>query len=247
VEVGARLLRALAASSGPMMLRDLAVTAGMPAARAHRYLASFGRAGLTDQLAESGHYDLGPFALELGLAALGRVEAVNLALPTLNALRDRLGQTVALAMWANKGATIVRWLGADAPVAASLRVGSVMPLTRSATGRVFAAFMPMTATSGLIRAELLRNRQRRQSPATRTALARELARTRRQGVACATNFIPGISGCAAPVFSHDGSLAGALVVLGYSATLKLKPGGRAVLALRTAARGLSGRLGYQDK
>ena len=38
IEVGARLLRALAASRRSMMLRDVARNAGMPAAKARRYL-----------------------------------------------------------------------------------------------------------------------------------------------------------------------------------------------------------------
>ncbi|WP_186409176.1 helix-turn-helix domain-containing protein, partial [Candidatus Accumulibacter aalborgensis] len=41
IEVGTRLLRALAAHGRPMMLRDVARNAGMPAAKAHRYLVSF--------------------------------------------------------------------------------------------------------------------------------------------------------------------------------------------------------------
>lgn len=247
LEVGARLLRALTVASGPMKLRDLAAAAGMPAAKAHRYLASFARAGLTEQLAESGRYDLGPFALTLGLSALARVATVSAALPTLNSLRDRLRHTVALAVWANRGATIVRWLGTDTPVAASLRIGSVMPLTRSATGRVFAAFLPEPTTRRLIRAELAGNRRVRLRPASAVGLRRELARIRRDGVARASDFIAGISGCAAPVFSHDGSVAGALVVLGYSATLQLGLRGRVVRTLKQAALALSRRLGYPQK
>ena len=54
---------------------------GMPAAKAHRYLASFMPAGLIEQHPESGRYDLGPFALELGLglAAMARLDPLALA------------------------------------------------------------------------------------------------------------------------------------------------------------------------
>src|SRR5688572_3796470 len=134
IEVGARLLQALAQASQPQMLRDLAAAAEMPAAKAHRYLVSFTRMGLVEQNADTGLYDLGAFSLELGLSALARLEPVTAAMPELRELGTEIGQTVALAVWANHGATIVRWLGADTPVAASLRVGSVMPVTRSATG-----------------------------------------------------------------------------------------------------------------
>lgn len=67
IEVGARLLRALAANGRSMMLRDVARNAGMPAAKAHRYLVSFMRMGLVEQDANTGRYDLGEFSLELGL------------------------------------------------------------------------------------------------------------------------------------------------------------------------------------
>lgn len=40
VEVGFSLLQVLAASRGPLMLRDVAAAAGMSAAKAHRYLSA---------------------------------------------------------------------------------------------------------------------------------------------------------------------------------------------------------------
>jgi hypothetical protein len=75
IEVGVPLLRVLADHGAPMMLRDLAKAAGMPAAKAHRYLVSFVRTGLVIQDAnQSGRYDLGHFALDLGLASLARLD-----------------------------------------------------------------------------------------------------------------------------------------------------------------------------
>jgi DNA-binding IclR family transcriptional regulator len=50
------------------MLRDLAADTGMSAAKAHRYLVSYQRLGLVLQDAGTTRYDLGPAALNLGLA-----------------------------------------------------------------------------------------------------------------------------------------------------------------------------------
>jgi len=86
IEVGVPLLRVLADHGAPMMLRDLAKAAGMPAAKAHRYLVSFVRTGLVTQDPLSGRYDLGHFALDLGLASLARLDAVRVATPVLDAL-----------------------------------------------------------------------------------------------------------------------------------------------------------------
>ena len=216
IEVGWRILRALTENSRPQMLRDLAAAAQMPPAKAHRYLVSFARLGLIEQQADTGLYDLGSFALEMGLSALARLEPVTLSAPTLSELREETGQTVALAVWANHGATIVRWLGANAPVSASLRVGGVMPLTRSATGLCFLSFMPPESTSAFIKRELAENQRSGLAPTSRGEVDQLIAQTRRRGFTRTSDFIPGIAGVAAPVFDHSGDMILALVALGYS-------------------------------
>ena len=242
IEVGNRLLLVLAEASAPMMLRDLASAAGMSSSKAHRYLVSYARVGLVHQEPRSGRYDLGPLSMQLGFAALRRFDAVSLAMPMLRELGETLGQTVALAAWANCGATIVRWLGSDAPVTATLRVGSVMPLTRSATGLVFAAHMPRSRWLGLVKRELAENRRRRLKPRTLAELNRKLERIRQRGYAAVRGFIPGISGVAAPVAGDDGSMELAMIALGHSASFD-PDAQRIQRAIVTQAARLSARLG----
>lgn len=218
IEVGNRLLLTLSEASGPMSLRDLAGAAGMSASKAHRYLVSYVRVGLAQQDAESGRYDLGQLSLQLGFAALRRLDAVGVAMPVLHELSAALNQTVALAVWANHGATIVRWLGADAPVTATLRVGSVMPLTRSATGLVFAANQPRSRWLPIAKRELVDNRRQGIHPQAQAEFLPQLELIRQQGYAAASGFIPGISGMAAPVFGPDGVMELAVVALGHSAS-----------------------------
>jgi DNA-binding IclR family transcriptional regulator len=244
IEVGGRLLEVLAQATQPQMLRDLAAAAAMPAAKAHRYLVSLARMGLVEQQAETGLYDLGPFALELGLSALGRIDPLAHAAPLLRELGRETGQTTAVAVWANQGATIVRWVGADTPVAASLRVGSVMPLTRSATGGAFLAFLPQEMTAASVRKELADNARKGLAPASAEDLERILARTRRQGFAHASEFIPGISGIAAPVLDHSGAMVLALIVLGYTKPFEAAIGAISAATLRKADA-LSQRLGWR--
>jgi DNA-binding IclR family transcriptional regulator len=242
IEKGARLLTALAQARGPQMLRDLAVAAAMPAAKAHRYLVSLGRAGLIEQQRETGRYDLGAFALELGLAALARLDPVSIASGSLAQLARETGQTVALAVWANQGPTIVRWVGADTPVAATLRVGSVMPLTRSATGRAFLAYLPAETTLPWVKRELADNTVKGLAPSSAQELEAIAARIRRRGFARTSEFIPGIGGMAVPVFDHSGAMALALVTLGYSKPFDADFG-RISAAVVRVAHALSARLG----
>ena len=89
IEVGSQLLVALTRASRAMALGDLARAAGMHPSKAHRYLVSLQRVGAVTQDPLTGRYELGPFALRLGLASLNRVEAVTRTRPLLASLRDR--------------------------------------------------------------------------------------------------------------------------------------------------------------
>jgi DNA-binding IclR family transcriptional regulator len=226
------------------MLKALAAAARMPPAKAHRYLVSLSRAGLVEQNSATGLYDLGPFAVELGLSALGRLSPVATAEPFLEELRQTTGQTVALAVWGSQGPVIVRWLGVESPVAATLRVGSLMPLTRSATGLVFASFLPERVTGNLIKSELAENRRAGLKPRSREELSAAASEVSSRGYALTSDFIPGISGLAAPVFDHNRALVLALITLGYTAPF-MADRARIQSAVERVSRSLSNRLGWR--
>lgn len=244
IETGGRLLAALARAERPMMLRDLATAAAMPAAKAHRYLVSLSRLGLVVQHGEGGRYDIGPFAIELGLAGLSRLDPLQAAFDELEGLRDRLGHTVAVAVWGNRGPTIVRWLDSNAPVSAGLRTGSVMPLTRSATGRAFLGFMRPETVRDALAAELAANRRAGLEPADAAAAAALADQVRAHGLGRVTgDLVPGVHSLAAPVRDADGAMAMALLALGVGDSFDAGWDGPVAQALRHTAARVTRRLG----
>lgn len=142
VEVGGQLLRVLTEADGPMMLRDLAGSAGMTAAKAHPYMVSYMRLGLVEQDRATGRYELGPLALQMGLASMRRLNPVRVATEAIAELVLRINQTAYLSVWGNHGPTVVRIEEGTGAVHVNMRVGSIMSLLGTATGRVFAAFLP---------------------------------------------------------------------------------------------------------
>ena len=248
IEVGTRLLRVLAANGRPMMLRDLAKGAGMPAAKAHRYLVSFMRTGLVEQDGNSGRYDLGGFSLELGLASLSRLDVVRLATPVLDDLCERIEETVALSMWANFGTTCVRWVDAGGPITVSLRTGVVLPLLNSATGLAFAAFFRSPHLNKQLEAELKAAAEQSQTSVDTLsrAIDRQLAEIRQHGIARASGTLtPGINGLSAPVFDHTGRMVAAITSLGTSDHFDMDWDGPLATNTKEAAMLLSTRLGYK--
>ena len=99
-------------------------------------------------------HGLGPLALDAGTAPIASVEAVRLATDALPAILERLGRpTLCLAVWGNQGPTAIRWeRGSDGSV--PLRPGLVMSLTRTATGRAFATFLPTDVTASFVQEDL---------------------------------------------------------------------------------------------
>ncbi len=256
VEVGFDLLSALAAAPSALMLRDLAAAAGMSAAKAHRYLVSFQRLGLVVQDPATTRYDLGPAALRLGLAGLARLDGVRLARERADALLAQTGHTMAVAVWGNQGPTVVHWAEAPQTVPVTLRLGDVMPLLSSATGRCFAAFMDHHSPNGqrvaaMIDAELAqisaRQRQTNHDLPRNAAEAQALlAETRARGLARVVHsLLPGVAGFCAPVFDAQGRLVLGLVVLGSVGTLDTDWDGPVAAALLACARQLSADLGHR--
>ncbi len=248
VEVGFALLDVLSKAVGPLMLRDLAAAAGMSAAKAHRYLVSFQRLELVVQDAGSTRYDLGPAALKLGLASLSRLDAVKLARERVTPLMEHVGHTLALAVWGNHGPTIVHWEESPHAVTVNLRLGDVMPLLSSATGRCFAAWVSKDAITPLLKEEIARAQKqgRADVPATLAEARGLLDEVRHKGAARVVDtLLPGIVGFCAPVFDSDGHIVLGIVALGPTGTFDPEWGGAVEGPLRAAAAQLSSDLGYR--
>ena len=249
IEVGFRLLSVLAATNRPMMLRDIAKGAGMPAAKAHRYMVSFMRIGLIEQDSASGRYDLGSYALDLGLAGLGRLDPVRLAGPILDNLCEEIQETVALGVWGNRGATIVRIVDAGAPVTITLRAGTVLSLCKSATGRAFAAFFRSPYLRQMLDEELREAADNSKTAVTtiRRQFEKTLTEIRQHGISRATGSLtPGINGFSAPVFDHSGGMVAAITALGSVGEFDVDWDSPVAAAMRAAAAQLSQRLGYNS-
>jgi DNA-binding IclR family transcriptional regulator len=233
IEVGGQLLIALAHHGRPLALKDLARAADMPAAKAHPYLVSFIKLGLVEQESASGRYGLGPLALQLGLISLQQYEPVRLATPRIEELALVLGHTVAISVWGSRGPTIVRVAEAPSPVHISMRHGTVMSLSGTASGRLFAAHLPAALVQGALSDETM-------------PMAALLDEVRRQGLASSRDgVVPGVSALAAPVFDDSGRIVLSLTAIGPSGSFDLRLNGTTAPVLKQAGEDLSRQLGWR--
>lgn len=233
IEVGGQILLALARHGSPLLLKDLAQAAGMTPAKAHPYLVSFGKLGLITQDAGSGRYGLGPLAMQIGLISLQQFDPVRLAAARLADLAQQLGQTVAIVVWGTHGPTVVHTHEAPLPVHVSMRHGAVMSLRGTASGRLFAAYLPRAVVRAAAEARSFDK-----------AFEAELAAVRTAGLSHVVDAaVPGVSGLAAPVFDGTGALVLSLTAIGATPGFDTRPEGLPARTLKRCAEELSAQLG----
>ncbi|MDB5397307.1 MAG: IclR family transcriptional regulator [Rhodospirillales bacterium] len=243
VEVAGRILSVLADSTLPMMLRDIADAAGMPPGQAHPYIVSFRKIGLVEQEAASGLYRLGWFALHLGLARLRGFEPYQMASEAIAELAQTLDLGVAISVWGTYGPTIIRSIESSHNITTNSKPGTVLGLTGTATGKIWAAFLPKQLIAKRAADELKAAKQ----GTTARELERELGEIRTEGFAGTDgNPWPGIAAACAPVFDYTGQIQLAVALLGPSAVLNCAPDSPQILALLAFTRELSSRLGHKE-
>lgn len=133
------ILAVIESTVGPMSVADLSKALDSTPSKIHRYLVSLVRCGALRQTGK-GAYDLGPATLSLVLSALSRMDTVDRTCAAAEALRNDLGEAVFVAVWGNRGPTIVRYFESFTPMTVEARAGVVLPILTSATGRVFLAW-----------------------------------------------------------------------------------------------------------
>jgi DNA-binding IclR family transcriptional regulator len=241
VEIAARILAGMTNAHAPLPLKDIARLAGMHPGKVHRYLVSLTRSGLAVQEPASGHYSIGPQAIAFGLAGLRSVSAVRCAAEYLPRLRDETSETAILSLWTSAGPIVVQIEESSRPVFMNIRVGSLLPILASATGRVFAAHLPRELTAPLIAAEAKRGRSRSCDREVERMLAAVLA----DGVAKIEGLvIPSVAAIAAPVLDHRGRIAVAIGILGQVQDLRGEGGASAAATLARIAAEMSARMGF---
>ncbi|HRN06761.1 MAG TPA: IclR family transcriptional regulator [Ottowia sp.] len=245
IEVGLRVLQALTEQRRPLPLKDIGRLADMAPAKAHPYLVSFMQGGLVKQNPLTGHYELGPGALQLGLAALQQLDPLTEASQEAAQLAAASDLSIALAVWGQLGPTVVRLDEPRYPLHVNLRVGTVMSLFNTITGRVFAAYLPEKMVRSMLEDEHRRvvggTSASFDAPEVQALLGEIRATGMGRGVSMPQ---PGVNTLCAPVFDAAGHIALVMTMIGPQGVFDAEIDSAAGELLREHARRTSLRLGH---
>lgn len=227
------VLRVFEHSERPLSVKDIADKTGMASPQVHHYLVSLTRSGVIQQRPK-GTYELGVFALQLGLCALRRLEPIELAIEAGREFRDANGESTFISLWGSHGATIIRYFDGFMPVAVEIRTGFTMPLMESATGHVFLTWLDDKATADMVIPSNVFNPKEIKIATKKAGLGHVHG-----------DLLPRISALSAPVFDRDGQLAFAITTLGWIGNFDDSLDGALANKLRDTSKKLSKALGYQ--
>ena len=249
IEIGAILLGVLSDATGPLALKELATRAGMSASKAHKYLVSLARVGMTQQRPMSGHYDLGPIALKVGLAALNRRDFVRYATEAAIGLNIRHDLTVMVTIWTARGPIVISLYNSSALVVGNVGVGSILPVLRSASGRVFLAYLSRRMTAKIVRRELANSGAARTGFELRNTndVDSLIAKVRRLRAGWTKDdLVVGLNAIAAPIFDHQGMVVASLTILDNSEAVELGSRKSMLGALLRVSDEVSNKLGFWE-
>jgi DNA-binding IclR family transcriptional regulator len=243
VDIAFSILRAFERAEGPLSLAALSQITGHQPSKVHHYLVSLLNNGIVVQHSPKS-YDLGPFALHLGLAALTRIDSVKVGVDALFEFRDSTDAACFLSVWGSHGPTIVRYLDGSRPVTVEARAGIVLPLIGTATGHAFLTWLEESAWTGLAEKEIAEHF----GAVDDTTLRKIREETLKLGIGRTDGeLLPRVAGLAVPVFTHEDHLQLTLSALGWKGNFDLNPTGFIATSLHRIGEETSRKLGFKGQ
>jgi IclR family transcriptional regulator, acetate operon repressor len=214
IDRAAMILRCFADHPAEMTLSEIARATGLTTSTAHRLLAAMQQNQLVRQT-PGRRYAPGQLLLQLVRKGAVTTTLRDAARPAMVALRDEVEETIGLhGLTPSDERVVVDQVESHQPLRRTYtELGVPIPLPYGAPGKVLCAWLPPVRREAVLNQELLQL-----TPTTVTdpaELRAQLDDVVRRGFAISfAERTPGIRSVAAPVFDHNGAVAGCLSVSG---------------------------------
>lgn len=232
-----RLLLSFSPQRPTATVEELARDIGVPMSTAYRYVALLREVGLLEE-GRHGLYHVSPLAIQLAQSAIMVQGIVDIARPTLKAIRDETGETALLVRRIGQHVICVDRAESAHPVRLSFEIGQPLPIHAGASAKVLLANMPSRELDLYLEnlPDRLKDAQRRQS------LLKQLPAIREHGWALSEEEVdPGVWAAAAAV-SNGHEVVAALSVAGPAYRFDAAARERTLAIVRRGAAEISAAL-----
>jgi len=207
---GLAILAAFTPERRLLGVSELAAQLSMTRSTVHRYISTLEAMRYLVQDKATRKYRLGVRVLDLGLAVLNSMELRDVALPFMEQLCQKSGNTVNMAVLDGADIVYVERVRSRSGIDLHLYVGSRLPAYCTSMGKVLLAYLPDAELLRTIHGiEFLPRGPR--TITSRKQLLANLENVRRLGVAVNDEELAhGLRSIAAPVFGQHGSVVAAV-------------------------------------
>jgi DNA-binding IclR family transcriptional regulator len=246
VAAAVRLLKAFSEQQTEIGISDLARKLGVAKSTVHRLAVTLVADGMLEQNPDSGKYRLGISLFRLGSLVRRRMSVSNEARPLLRELREKVNETVHLAVLDGNEIMYVYNLESTQAIRMRSDVGVRKPAYCTAEGQAILAFQPPEVAENIIRAGLAARTPQTVTDADK--LRRVLEAVRQRGCAIEDEESElGMRCIAAPLRNDAGEVVAAIGLAGPVSRLSRKALATYVPHVIETAAAISARLGYRAR
>jgi IclR family KDG regulon transcriptional repressor len=232
------------AANGELSLDEVAGLSGINKSTTRRIVMALMEFDLLSQSKKRGKYSLGMKFLDFGQVIRRNLPLMEITDSFLTQLGSRIDETVALAIWNGKRAIISQSIHPNHPLKVTVFIGVMSQLHQTSLGKAILAELSEDKIESIIGADL-----QRFTPNTITDindLKKNLTVIQRNGVAIddEEGYI-GVRGMAAAFKYEDGSVGGAITVIGPSVRLTREKVKEYSPIVKDCASSISKALGYK--
>lgn len=192
---------------------EISKRVGMPVQTVHRLLSSLEENGFVFKNKENRKFRLGLSLMQLGLTIWEGLSILNIARPCMEKLAEQTKESIYLTVREGNDGIFVECINSPQMLRIAEPIGMRLPLCHGASKKVILAFLKPAVQRRVL--EELIDSMYIKSREELDALIDELFMIKQQGYAISTSETTmGTTGVAAPIFSWNGQVEGAISVAG---------------------------------
>jgi IclR family transcriptional regulator, acetate operon repressor len=232
------ILQCFTADKPAMSVLEIQRRVGLSRPTLYRLLQTLAAARLIKAEGDPQRFRLAHGVMELAHVWLSGLNKIDLARPILEELREATGETAALFVLREQKRICVLELESHHALTIARGVGDTGDLAVGASGKAILAFLDETRRDAMLNA--IANKVQR------AELAKALTLVRSRGYATSHGEVfVGAVAVAAPIFNHNGEVAGSLGVFGPKARVRDTDEAKFAALVVEAAKAFSTELGYK--
>lgn len=203
VEYAGEILKLVCNSSKSLSLSEIAEAMQLSPSSAHKYLVSLLHTGLLKRNPSTLTFEVGSLSLRLGLSKIHHSAVLLHARQALSQIAEQYQLNVFASMWSmNNGPTVMFYKETGGFFHIGFRLGVRLSLSRTASGRVFAAYLDQSTLTEYSQ----RLGESESAGLSQPEFQHVIAQIRMQGYSLLKGTpTPGITSYAVPVFNANGT------------------------------------------